>query len=113
MIKTKGGVLNLITAATVAVDTDLISSERLRQSSVHRTLKGISFTGGSAANDSVFELEIDGEHIAKIRNTATGVYADNSASMLPVEIKVPAKSELTAIVTDALPAACQLIMIFE
>jgi hypothetical protein len=92
--------MNIVAAATAALDADLFNGEVWARSPVNRVLTGIGCRGSAAAADFRAEIYIDEVRVGQFINVNTGV--PNNDDIAPLEdLAVPAGAQLRAIVRDA------------
>lgn len=99
-----------VAAATAVLGYNLLQNSPHRQSTRPRRLRAIALAGSAAAGDSEVQILINTTEVARKFNSATGFPTRDH--LVAVNVRVPAGSEVAAIVVDA-PATNPLNLLLE
>lgn len=88
-----------VAAAVAVIDFNLLGSSTFRQAGIFRTIRGVALAGSAAALDTLVEIIVGTNVVARCFNKATG--APTRDHLFPVGAGVPANTEVSARIVDA------------
>lgn len=88
-----------VAAATAVVGFNLLSNSTYRQSQRSRVIRAVALTGSAAAGDTQIRILVNNHEVATVFNSGTGF--PNRDALKRVGARVPAGSEIAALVVDA------------